>query len=63
MNWPEMFPPCWADPLGRKERRELAEKLSHACHRVFALKGDAPLVREMADLYMDVTERAEVPAS
>ena len=69
---------CWADPLTRKERAELARKLANACKRF----GNAPMPRrrqagdpaagrmarrmasaEMSDLHLDVTERAEVPAS
>jgi hypothetical protein len=74
---------CWADPLTRSERRELARKLANACHR-FASAPEprrrrrerrrdydpmaARMARrmasaEMSDLHLDVTERAEVPAS
>jgi hypothetical protein len=50
---------CWADPLSRKERRELREKLARAClWSFYAREGGAWL--EMADLHLDVTERAEV---
>lgn len=65
---------CWADPLTRKERRELAGKLARACGRVYRARLDwldtdphmvAESVRasiDMSDLHLDVTERAEVPA-
>jgi len=69
---------CWADPLTRAERAELARKLARACKRFWdATDGIAPangcyysehghqLVMasaEMSDLHLDVTERAEVPA-
>lgn len=73
---------CWADPLSRRERAELARMLSRHCAAFFkagaprlirvraGAKGAAALwlgdaltatYREMADLYRDVTERAEVP--
>lgn len=67
---------CWADPLSRKERRELREKLArasrvfYAAGRVSRRQGDDDLalmlVRasgDMQDLHLDVTERAEVPTS
>lgn len=66
---------CWADALTRQERAELARKLARAC-RIFAASARVaarwPLHRdaspeslnatsnEMADLHLDVTERAEV---
>lgn len=63
---------CWADPLSREERTELAAKLAHASKRFwggqYAFIGKADSRRsyalasaEMQDLYLDVTERAEVP--
>lgn len=63
---------CWADPLSREERTELARKLARACKRfhgaryAFIGEGDSPCSyreasAEMADLHLDVTERAEVP--
>lgn len=69
----------WADPLTRKERRELARKLANAC-RCFsnasaprkARRGYDPMTgrmarrlasAEMSDLHQDVTERAKVAAS
>lgn len=62
---------CWADPLSRKERRVLAGKLARACQRFYNIPvGNARAMHsqiiasaEMSDLHMDVTERAEVPAS
>lgn len=67
---------CWADPLSRKERRELSAKLARACRISFAAsrvshrQGDDDLAMglveasaDMSDLHLDVTERAEVPAS
>lgn len=65
---------CWADPLSRSERAELARKLAHACKRfwggqyAFIGKDDdrrsyRAASAEMADLHLDVTERAEAPAS
>lgn len=59
---------CWADPLSRAERRELARKLARACNRFFNTPAGTPgAVRsqiiasaEMQDLHLDVTERAEV---
>lgn len=65
---------CWADPLTRKERADLAAKLAHASKRFwggqYAFIGNAVSRRsyalasiEMQELYTDVTERAEVPAS
>lgn len=63
---------CWADSLTRAERRVLREKLTRACRAVFAARPNwhedghpNPWLRtsdEMADLHMDVTERAEVAA-
>jgi hypothetical protein len=67
---------CWADPLTRKERAELARKLANACKRFYNAPqrrrrrdGDPMAERmarriasaEMSDLHLDVTERAEVP--
>ena len=76
---------CWADPLSRKERTELAKGLASACQRSWDAArwqrehADYPLNSakenavpsralveislEMSDLHLDVTERAEVPAS
>lgn len=71
---------CWADPLTRAERTELARRLARYCHRfwdaawprdpaalmaISADLGDSLMQAsaEMADLRLDVTERAEVPAS
>ena len=68
----------WANPLTRKERRELARKLANACQCFYSAPmprrrqaGDPAAGRmarrmasaEMADLHLDVTERAEVPTS
>lgn len=53
---------CWADPLSRKERRVLAGKLARACRASFFAREGSDW-REMADLHLDVTERAEVPAT
>jgi hypothetical protein len=65
---------CWADPLSRMERKELRLKLARAGKR-FWDAADASSIRrgslgnallkasaEMADLHLDVTERAEVTA-
>lgn len=69
---------CWADPLSRKERAELARRLAKYSHRFYwapparrRREGDPMTARaarrmasaEMQDLHLDVTERAEVPAS
>lgn len=62
---------CWADPLTRAERRVLREKLSRACKRFYntpagtagAVLSQIVASAEMADLHLDVTERAEVPAA
>ena len=70
---------CWADPLTRAERWALSKKLSNACQRFYHAPeprrrnrtGDPMTGRmarrmasaEMGDLHLDVTERAEVPAS
>lgn len=67
---------CWADPLSRKERRELSARLARSCRisyaagRVSHRQGDDSLAllltmtsADMSDLHLDVTERAEVPAS
>lgn len=64
---------CWADPLTRTERRELAAKLARACRlfhsgsRVAGRSGDAKASlamtltsAEMANLHTDVTRRAGV---
>jgi hypothetical protein len=67
-------PACWADPLCREERRVLAEVLDRACSATWLLKdvfavGQPARYRvigtslEMANLYLDVTERAEVATS
>jgi hypothetical protein len=53
---------CWADSLSRKERRLVAEFLARACQRFFDIRHGALWI-EMADLHLDVTERAEVAAS
>lgn len=66
---------CWADPLTRRERTELSKRLARACRRSYreSLRGCRPLLAdsqnrltlisaEMADLHLDVTERAAVPA-
>jgi hypothetical protein len=52
---------CWADPLSRAERRILREKLASACKRFWLTSG--PCWIEMADLHLDVAERAEVATS
>ncbi len=68
---------CWADPLNRTERRVMAAALANACkhsweaaapYRAGIVRGSlsgalAQTSAEMADLRIDVTERAEVPAS
>ena len=67
---------CWADPLSARERAELARKLSNACKRFYwapaPRRAQDPMTArmarrmasaEMGDLHLDVTERAEVPAS
>lgn len=67
---------CWADPLSRTERRVLAEKLARTCRLFYGAAGIARRTGEddlslslvdasadMSDLHLDVTERAEVPAS
>jgi hypothetical protein len=65
---------CWADPLSRAERRELAGKLARACHlshaasiEVTAREGECELARSLVEVsmdcssvHLDVTERAEV---
>ena len=61
----------WANPLNRAERRVLREKLARACHRFYnippgnssAMYSQIVASAEMADLHLDVTERAEVPTS
>jgi hypothetical protein len=67
---------CWADPLTRKERREVAGLLARASHHFWAAAEPrlpdaygahalafalAACSAEMADLRIDVTERAEDP--
>lgn len=56
---------CWADPLSRRERAELAAKLARSCHLLFAHGGTPQRVAisEMQELRLDVTERAEVATS
>jgi len=56
---------CWADPLSRAERRVLREKMARACWASHAASahGCSAVCTEMQDLHLDVTERAEVPAS
>jgi hypothetical protein len=62
---------CWADPLSRKERRELAKLLARACGRFYntpagtsgAMLSQVIASAEMSDLHLDVTERAEVAQS
>ena len=63
---------CWADPLSREERAELARKLASACKRFWddrhavelSSAGEAASCIkasvEMSDLHLDVTVRAEV---
>jgi len=61
---------CWADPLSRAERAEVARLLARACHRFYntpagtakAMLSQIVASAEMSDLHLDVTERAEVPA-
>lgn len=60
---------CWADPLTRRERAELARMLARACQRFYntpagnsrAMYSQIIASAEMSDLHLDVTERAEVP--
>jgi hypothetical protein len=67
---------CWADALSARERATLARKLSNACHAFYwapeprRRRGGDPLTgrmarrmssADMAELHLDVTERAEVP--
>lgn len=67
---------CWADPLSRKERTELASKLARTCRLFYAASRGAARRSELdlqkslvqastdcGDLHMDVTERAEVPTT
>jgi hypothetical protein len=67
---------CWADPLTRRERAELARRLARACKRSYdariglAKPGTFDLAMkvvevsaECSNLHLDVTERAAVPAS
>lgn len=63
---------CWADPLTKPERGELAVKLARACRTFYVasrVAGRAPAHRDesmaltlasadMSDLHLDVTERA-----
>jgi len=64
-------PACWADPLNREERAELARMLARWCSRFYnspagtasAMHSQIVASAEMAGLHLDVTERAEVPAS
>jgi hypothetical protein len=62
---------CWADPLTRFERSELAVKLAHACKGFYAAARVARRTpgrdefvafmsasADMSDLHTDVTERA-----
>jgi hypothetical protein len=70
-----LFPDdCWADPLTRKERRELARRLTDYARRFSAATAryragsDSrnelyAVSNEMGDLHLDVTERATVAAS
>jgi uncharacterized lipoprotein YmbA len=59
---------CWADPLSRKERAELARKLASACQRFYntpagtssAMLSQIVASAEMSDLHLDVTERVAV---
>lgn len=60
---------CWADPLSRKERRILSEKLARACGRFYntpagtsaAMYSQIVASAEMSDLHLDATERASTP--
>ena len=54
---------CWADPLSRKERRELAARLARAGRRFYSTQKAIGAAIEMSDLHLDVTERAEVATS
>jgi hypothetical protein len=69
-----VIPGCWADPLSRKERIQLARKLARACKDSYSARLDCQddgermidhmaTSADMSDLHMDVTERAEVAAS
>jgi hypothetical protein len=60
---------CWADPLSRAERRNLANRLARACGTFYRARTEYPDDLEkmlgcvsasidMSDLYTDVTERA-----
>lgn len=62
---------CWADPLNREQRNYLAKRLGRACSSFWAamqVPGTgrrsfnmlATATAEMADLRIDVTERAAV---
>ena len=61
---------CWADPLSSRERAKLARKLASACKRFYSDPAGSPAAvlsrivasAEMADLHLDVTERAGLPA-
>jgi hypothetical protein len=71
----EFFPDgSWADPLSREERRRLREKLADASWRFYyaarryRVGADSrntmyAASNELADLYLDVTERAKVATS
>jgi hypothetical protein len=65
---------CWADPLSRKERVVLEGKFGRACRIFYAAsmgcgrRGEIELQKsllmtskDMSDLHLDVTERAEDP--
>ena len=65
---------CWADPLTRAERRQLAAKLARACRLAYASRsvvhrtGETALVisltllsADLSELHLDVTEHAAVP--
>ena len=66
---------CWANPLSRKERTELARMLARHCKKFWDASGrprQGPRVAteyrdlvitsaEMSDLHLDVTERAALP--
>jgi hypothetical protein len=71
----EPDPACWADPLTGVERRELARRLGRACKAAYdsatIIGGRRATSRQvihaaictsadMADLHLDVTERAAV---
>jgi hypothetical protein len=80
-EWPPQNPShpfgdddCWADPLTRAERRDLALLLASWCQRFYDAGTTAPDGRravhalictsvEMSDLHLDVTERAQAAAA